>query len=236
VHNHADVAVGVHLHGLELESWADGVPGWSGTPDAARPAIQPGATFTVRVTPPRAGTFMYHAHSEPGHQLALGLYGAFIVLEPGQTWDPERDRLFLLGSLGPGDDPPTAVNGEHAPGPIDLRAGSTYRLRFMHISPSDGKRVRLLSNEQAVACGTSQKTAPISRRRRYVRFRRSSTSSWARRTISNGRLRSGTTCSRSVPPMTVARLHIREMLRERNGHCDTWLGRFRTITLRPAHP
>lgn len=150
VHNHADVPLGVHWHGLELESWADGVPDWSGFPDRVRSAIAPGSSFTVRMTPPRAGTFMYHVHSEPGHQLSQGLYGAFLVLEPGDTWDPETDRLFLLGSLGDGIDPPAAVNGQRDPDPIELRAGATYRLRFMHISPDDDKRVRLLAGEEPV--------------------------------------------------------------------------------------
>ena len=150
VHNRADVPLGVHWHGLELESWADGVPGWSGEAGARRPAIEPEATFTVRMTPPRAGTFMYHVHSEPGHQLAQGLYGAFLVLEPGEAWDPETDRLFLLGSLGAGMDAPAAVNGRTEPEPVDLSAGRTYRLRFMHISPDDDKRVSLLRGDTPV--------------------------------------------------------------------------------------
>jgi FtsP/CotA-like multicopper oxidase with cupredoxin domain len=150
VHNNADVPLGVHWHGLELESWADGVPGWSGHPHAIRPAIQPGSTFTVHMTPPRAGTFMYHVHSEPGHQLAQGLYGPFLVLEPGQRWDRETDRLFLLGSLGAGEDASPAINGQHRPEPLDLDAGRTYRLRFMHISPDDDKRIRLVSGEEPV--------------------------------------------------------------------------------------
>ncbi len=151
VHNRADVPLGVHWHGLELESWADGVPGWSGYPDAVRSAVAPGDSFVVRMTPPRAGTFMYHAHGEPGHQLAQGLYGAFIVLNPGEAWDPETERLFLLGSLGSGQDPPPAVNGRRDPLPIELGAGRTYRLRFMHISPDDDKQVRLLDGDEPVA-------------------------------------------------------------------------------------
>jgi manganese oxidase len=149
--NHADVPLGVHWHGLELESWADGVPGWSGIPGRVSPAVQPGDSFIVRMTPPRAGTFMYHVHSEPGHQLAQGLYGPFLVLEPGEPVDPETDRIFLLGSLGAGEDPPAAVNGQLQSEPIELRAGETYRLRFMHISPDDDKQVRLLSGEEPVS-------------------------------------------------------------------------------------
>jgi manganese oxidase len=97
------------------------------------------------MTPPRAGTFMYHVHSEPGHQLAQGLYGPFLVLEPGESWDPETDRLFLLASLGAGENAAPALNGELEPGPMEFRAGSTYRLRFMHISPDDNKSIQLLA-------------------------------------------------------------------------------------------
>jgi manganese oxidase len=149
--NRADVPLGVHWHGLELESWADGVPGWSGMPGRVSPAVQPGDSFVVRMTPPRAGTFMYHVHSEPGHQLAQGLYGPFLVLEPGEPWDPDTDRVFLLGSLGTGEDPPAAVNGRLKPEPIELRTGQAYRLRFMHISPDDDKQVQLLSGDEPVS-------------------------------------------------------------------------------------
>ncbi len=150
VHNRADVALGVHWHGLELESWSDGVPGWSGMPGSVIPAVQPGSSFSVRMTPPRAGTFMYHVHSEPGHQLAQGLYGPFFVMEPGEVYNPETDRYFIFGSLGSGDDPPAAVNGEIEPAPMEFTAGETYRLRFMHISPDDDKQVSLLKDGEPV--------------------------------------------------------------------------------------
>jgi manganese oxidase len=146
--NHADVPLGVHWHGLELESWADGVPGWSGMRGSIIPAISPADSFVVRMTPPRAGTFMYHVHSEPGHQLAQGLYGPFLVLEHGENWDPETDRLFLLASLGAGENPPPALNGEVEPGPMEFVAGRAYRLRFMHISPDDNKSIQLRAGNE----------------------------------------------------------------------------------------
>ena len=151
VHNQSDAALGVHWHGLELESWSDGVPGWSGMPGSVIPAVQPGSSFSVRMTPPRSGTFMYHVHSEPGHQLAQGLYGPFLVMEPDEKYDPEFDRYFILGSLGSGDDPPAAVNGKLEPDPLEFTAGETYRLRFMHISPDDDKKVALLKDGEPVA-------------------------------------------------------------------------------------
>jgi FtsP/CotA-like multicopper oxidase with cupredoxin domain len=159
VHNHADVPLGVHWHGLELESRGDGVPGWSGSPGAVIPATAPRDSLVVRMTPPRAGTFMYHVHSEPGHQLAQGLYGAFLVMEPGQSWDPEVDRVFLLGSLGAELDAPPAMNGEVRARTVELSAGTTYRLRFMHISPDDMKQVQLLSGEGPVTWQSVAKDA-----------------------------------------------------------------------------
>jgi FtsP/CotA-like multicopper oxidase with cupredoxin domain len=70
VHNRVDHPLGVHWHGLELESRFDGVPDWSGSAGQLTPPIPPGDSLIVRMTPPRSGTFMYHVHSEPGHELA----------------------------------------------------------------------------------------------------------------------------------------------------------------------
>jgi manganese oxidase len=150
LHNQADVPLGVHWHGLELESRSDGVPGWSGAPGAVTPAVTPGDSLVVRITARRSGTFMYHVHSEPGHQLAQGLYGPLLVTEPGRRWEPDTDRVFLLGSLGATLDAPPAVNGSLKPDPMQLRAGTTYRLRFMHISPDDRKQVRLAAGSEPV--------------------------------------------------------------------------------------
>ena len=147
VRNNADVPLGVHWHGLELESWADGVPGWSGGPTRPVSAIAPGDSLVVRMTPPRAGTFMYHVHSEPGHQLSQGLYGQFTVLDSVAHPHPEHDRFFLLGSLGPGADAAPAVNGSLDPRPLQLEVGTTYRLRFMHITPDDNRHVTILDGD-----------------------------------------------------------------------------------------
>ncbi len=149
VHNRLDFPFAVHWHGLEVESRYDGVAGWSGTPGHAAAAIEPGDSFTVRIAPPRAGTFIYHVHSEPGHQLAQGMYGALVVLEPGETFDPERDRLIVLGSEGTDIHAQMpVVNGVGEPQLPEFRAGETYRLRFIHISPDDAKRVRLLNGAE----------------------------------------------------------------------------------------
>jgi FtsP/CotA-like multicopper oxidase with cupredoxin domain len=127
----------VHWHAMELESYYDGIAGWSGTPGHIAPMIQPGASFVVTFTPPRAGTFIYHTHLDDIRQLSSGLYGPIIVLEPGQSLDPERDRVMLISVRGPSDNTPILLNGDAEPGPIELKPGVRYRFRFINITPHD---------------------------------------------------------------------------------------------------
>lgn len=151
VHNRLDIPLSVHWHGLEVRSAYDGVAHWSGRPGATRPPIAPGDAATVRITPPRAGTFIYHVHGEPGHELSQGLYGPFLVLPQGEAWDRERDRVFVLAARGAERDPPPVVNGDESPPPERFAPGGDYRLRFIHISPDAfGKRVRLLKDGEPV--------------------------------------------------------------------------------------
>jgi manganese oxidase len=150
VHNRLDFPLSVHWHGLELRSLYDGVGHWSGSPGSVRPPIPPGDSQRVVLAPPRAGTFFYHTHGEPGHELAQGLYGAFLVLEPGETWDRDADRVFVLGSRGADIDAAPAVNGGAAPAAERFERGRPYRLRFIHISPDEFKRVRLLRDGRPV--------------------------------------------------------------------------------------
>ena len=132
----------IHWHGLELESVFDGVAGWSRTRGRVAPLIAPEDSFSVRIAPPRAGTFIYHTHMDDTNQLAEGMAGAFIVVEPGQVFDPETDRIFLIAGEPEGDFPLT-VNGQNAPAPSDFRAGMSYRLRFIHISRGTDAEVEL---------------------------------------------------------------------------------------------
>lgn len=116
----------VHWHGIELESFYDGVGDWSGWGQRVAPSIAPGDSFVVRLTPPRAGTFIHHTHMDEGMQLASGLFGALIVLPPGATADT-TERLFLIGMAGPNDDAPPSINGSPTPPPVELRAGASTR-------------------------------------------------------------------------------------------------------------
>jgi FtsP/CotA-like multicopper oxidase with cupredoxin domain len=124
----------IHWHGMEIESYYDGVPGFGGSPGRSTPMIAPGDQFTLEINPPRAGTFMYHTHSHDSRQLAAGLYGALIVLEPGKTWDRLRDHVLMLGGY-PSVPPDVALNGEMEPPSVILDPGVEHRFRLINITP-----------------------------------------------------------------------------------------------------
>ena len=126
----------VHWHGIELESYFDGVPGVSGSGQRLMPAIASGESFVARFTPPRAGTFIYHTHIDDVRQLSSGLYGPLIVLPPGQTFDPETDRVLVISKAGPGEKP-IWLNGSQTPELGSFKAGHTYRLRIINILPEN---------------------------------------------------------------------------------------------------
>lgn len=130
----------IHWHGIELESYDDGVPGFGGTAGSVTPPIAARGRFTARFTPSRAGTFIYHTHWHDPGQLAGGIYGPIVVLEPGEAYLPERDHIIVIGLEGayPAKDPlrdePFAINGERTPSALELERGVPHRLRFINIT------------------------------------------------------------------------------------------------------
>lgn len=136
----------VHWHGLELESFYDGVAGWSGTGTGLAPMIAPGDSFVVHLTPPRAGTFIYHTHAGELAQLTGGLYGAMIVRARDDGPDPAERVIVLADSTADSVRAPAAamINGRRDPAPLALTAGTTHRIRLISIGAVATKRVRLL--------------------------------------------------------------------------------------------
>lgn len=129
--NHASEPTSVHWHGLEIESYYDGVAGFDGDPARLLRPVPPHDSFVVYMTPPRAGTFIYHSHYDDIRQQGGGLYGAFIVLRPGEKWDPAHERLVVLGEARTLEN--LEINGVDHP-TITLVRGQTYRLRFINIT------------------------------------------------------------------------------------------------------
>ena len=139
--NRLNEATGVHWHGIELESYSDGVVGWSGAGSRVAPLIAPRDSFTAHLTLPRAGTFIYHTHLNDLEQLTSGLYGALVVLEPGEHFDPGTDHVFVVGWDGPDDPPHLWVNGDSLPtAALAMAFGRKHRLRFISIGVAVGVR------------------------------------------------------------------------------------------------
>jgi FtsP/CotA-like multicopper oxidase with cupredoxin domain len=124
----------VHWHGIELESYFDGVAGFAGSAGRLAPIIAPSDSFEARMTPPRSGTFIYHSHiDEPRHHRA-GLAGALIVRDAPPT-DPSAEHLFFIKSARGSSEPfPMEINGQVNPDTIVLRVGRSYRFRFIGLS------------------------------------------------------------------------------------------------------
>ena len=135
----------IHWHGIELESYYDGVPGWTGSGTQITPAIAPGGSFVARMAPPRAGTFIYHTHWHDSSQLTNGIYGPLIVLPPGTRFDPRSDLTFIfsLGDFGALQEL-ALINGTPQSKTLQLQSGKTYRFRFINISTNNqGMQVSL---------------------------------------------------------------------------------------------
>jgi manganese oxidase len=133
--NRLHAATSVHWHGIELESFNDGVAGWSGSSKSVAPMIAPNDSFTARLVLPRAGTFIYHTHLNDIEQISSGAYGPIVVLEPGQKFDPETDHIFTIGWRGPQGNPNfrLAMNGDSAPPAMVFTKGKTHRMRMVNI-------------------------------------------------------------------------------------------------------
>ena len=146
--NRSDEPSQVHWHGLEIESYFDGVAGVGGYPERITPAIAPGDSFEIRITPPRSGSFMYHTHVNDLRQQSSGLYGAFLVVDDRRVWDAETDRVFLLAHSPGEEDVEEVLNGEREPAPLSFQRGVEYRFRLMNITLGQGSaRFRLLLDD-----------------------------------------------------------------------------------------
>jgi FtsP/CotA-like multicopper oxidase with cupredoxin domain len=133
----------IHWHGMELQSFYDGVAGFGGRGASITPEIEPGQSFEVRMKPPRAGTFLYHTHLNDAEQMSAGLYGAMIVRQDNPSIDPEHDRVFVLGLLGEENPQGLRIDGPHMGinGSVNheqqFTLGQQYRLRITNIAANN---------------------------------------------------------------------------------------------------
>ena len=125
----------VHWHGIELDSYADGIADFSGHPGRIAPSIAGRDSFEARFTPPRSGSFMYHPHADEVRQQQAGLSGALLVLDDPATFDPTRDIVLLITAPRRDADDAKAVliNGTLSPAPLELLRGERYRFRLVNV-------------------------------------------------------------------------------------------------------
>ena len=132
--NHLPEATAVHWHGIELESYFDGVADYAGNGRHIAHAIAPGDSFEARFTPPRSGTFMYHPHADEVRQQQAGLTGTLLVVDAPAAFDSVHDLVVMLTVPRRASDSTVVfVNGSLVPRPLELRAGERYRLRFVDV-------------------------------------------------------------------------------------------------------
>ena len=136
----------VHWHGIELESYYDGVAGYSGEGKRIAPAISPGGSFKARFTPPRSGTFIYHTHIDEVRQQQAGLSGPLLVVDSPELYDPEHDVVLAITVPRKGADSNVVLlDGSSTPAPRVMRSGQHYRLRFLNVHTfQPSMRMRIL--------------------------------------------------------------------------------------------
>jgi FtsP/CotA-like multicopper oxidase with cupredoxin domain len=151
--NHLREPTAVHWHGIELQSYYDGVADFSGMGKRITPAIAPGDSFVARFTPPRSGTFMYHPHADETLQQQAGLAGTLLVVDSLSAFDPAHDRVLLLTVPRSDDDgAKVLINGSLKPDTLRLRVGERYRLRLINLHTyRPSMIVRLLRDSTPVA-------------------------------------------------------------------------------------
>jgi FtsP/CotA-like multicopper oxidase with cupredoxin domain len=123
-------ATTVHWHGLEIESYFDGVSGWGNFKNMLAPIIQPGDSFIVHMRPPRSGTFIYHTHMH-NQQLFAGMYGAIIVKDKKENYDIDKNKVIIFGENNVGA---VFVNGKKQPDTLYMKKDINYHFRIVNIT------------------------------------------------------------------------------------------------------
>ncbi|HMK18468.1 MAG TPA: multicopper oxidase domain-containing protein [Chitinophagaceae bacterium] len=123
-------ATTVHWHGLEIDSYFDGVSGWGNFKTMLAPILQPGDSFIVHMRPPRSGTFIYHTHMH-NQQLFAGMYGAIIVKDTKENYDIDKNKVIIFGENNVGI---VFVNGKKQPDTLYMKKGINYHFRIVNIT------------------------------------------------------------------------------------------------------
>jgi FtsP/CotA-like multicopper oxidase with cupredoxin domain len=133
----------IHWHGILVPNGMDGVSGLT------QPGIPVNKTFVYEFLLQRPGSHFYHSHLSEQQQLALGVYGCFVIhpKDPHQL-KVDRDFIFMLASydVEPGAATPKTstmtdfnmwtFNNRVFPGidPLVARTGDRVRIRVGNLT------------------------------------------------------------------------------------------------------
>ncbi len=133
----------IHWHGILVPNGMDGVSGLT------QPGIPVNKTFVYEFLLQRPGSHFYHSHLSEQQQLALGVYGCFVIhpKDPRQL-KVDRDFMFMLASydVEPGAATPKTstmtdfnmwtFNNRVFPGidPLVARTGDRVRIRVGNLT------------------------------------------------------------------------------------------------------
>ncbi len=91
----------VHFHG-----WHQYAADFNGNPLLGEAMVaEPGETQVIEWEAQPAGSFIYHCHFETPTHMEMGMYGAFIVEEPGAKQDDRQDVVMVLDEWQVRDEP-----------------------------------------------------------------------------------------------------------------------------------
>ena len=152
VKNEMSSPTSIHWHGLEIDSWSDGVPYWSSSDGRTSPAIEPGEEFEYKLSLMRPGTFVYHSHLDDIEQLSRGIYGPMIVIGEEEEYNPDVDHFYTMGwkSEFPQSPEDLDLNGWDSIPVQYAKTGETHRLRLINIAPAGGGRISMSIDDKPV--------------------------------------------------------------------------------------
>jgi FtsP/CotA-like multicopper oxidase with cupredoxin domain len=133
----------IHWHGIQLPNGMDGVSGLT------QPGIPVDRTFVYEFLLQRPGSHFYHSHLSEQQQMALGVFGCFVIHpKDPRRYQVDRDFMFLLASydVEPGAATPKTstmtdfnlwtFNNRVFPGidPLVARTGDRVRIRVGNLT------------------------------------------------------------------------------------------------------
>ena len=102
----------VHWHGLVLPDTVDGVR------ELGTPAVLPGQSHDYAFVARPAGTRWYHSHMSEG--LFSGMYGPFIIDDPNEHAEYDREIILMLGAFDAHIPDNASMSDVRAPGSAGL--------------------------------------------------------------------------------------------------------------------